>query len=633
MSTPPRTMALSGRTVMRWAQLRSRCHAAVPRRVPSWLPAGPVACERPYSSRGTEKVDMSAYPVESIRNFSIIAHVDHGKSTLADRLLEITGAIAKTDRNKQVLDKLQVERERGITVKAQSASLFYNHEGVNYLLNLIDTPGHVDFSYEVSRSLSACQGVILVVDANEGIQAQTVANFYLAFEAQLEIIPVINKIDLKNADPERVEKQIEKLFDIPIDECVRVSAKQGTNVKKVLHRVIEKIPPPQCSTVDPLKALVFDSTFDHYRGVVASVALFGGEVQKGQKIVSAHTKKRYEVNEVGILTPNEQPVHKLYAGQVGYLIAGMKEVTEAQIGDTLFLYKQPVEPLPGFKSAKPMVFAGMYPVDQTEYNNLKSALERLTLNDSSVTVHRDSSLALGAGWRLGFLGLLHMEVFNQRLEQEYNMSVILTTPTVPYKAILSSAKLIKEYGKSEITVINPAQFPDKHLVSEYLEPTVLGTIVTPHEYIGKIIALCQDHRAVQKDMLYIDEHRVMLKYLFPLNEIVVDFYDALKSLSSGYASDKAYATGKLLCERLKDTIPRQLFEIAIQAAIGKKIIARETLKAYRKNVVAKCYGGDITRRMKLLKRQAEGKKLMRKIGNVEVPRDAFMRVLKRQTDK
>uniref|UniRef100_A0A8C5TEX1 GUF1 homolog, GTPase n=1 Tax=Malurus cyaneus samueli TaxID=2593467 RepID=A0A8C5TEX1_9PASS len=562
---------------------------------------------------------MSTYPVESIRNFSIIAHVDHGKSTLADRLLEITGTISKTDCNKQVLDKLQVERERGITVKAQTASLFYSHEGINYLLNLIDTPGHVDFSYEVSRSLSACQGVILVVDANEGIQAQTVANFYLAFEAQLSIIPVINKIDLKNADPERVEKQIEKLFDIPTDECIRISAKQGTNVETVLQKVIEKIPPPRCNTADPLKALVFDSTFDHYRGVIANVALFGGEIAKGHKIMSAHTKKRYEVNEVGILTPNEQPTHKLYAGQVGYLIAGMKEVTEAQIGDTLFLYKQPVEPLPGFKSAKPMVFAGMYPVDQTEYNNLKSALERLTLNDSSVTVHRDSSLALGAGWRLGFLGLLHMEVFNQRLEQEYNMSVILTAPTVPYKAILSSAKLIK------------------------------------------------DRRAVQKDMLYIDENRVMLKYLFPLNEIVVDFYDALKSLSSGYASfdyedagyqsadlikmdillngnpveelatiihsDKAYAAGKLLCERLKETIPRQLFEIAIQAAIGKKIIARETLKAYRKNVVAKCYGGDITRRMKLLKRQAEGKRLMRKIGNVEVPRDAFIRVLKREPDK
>nr|KAF6386939.1 GUF1-like protein, GTPase [Myotis myotis] len=542
---------------------------------------------------------MSRFPVENIRNFSIIAHVDHGKSTLADRLLELTGTIDKTKNNKQVLDKLQVERERGITVKAQTASLFYNCEGKQYLLNLIDTPGHVDFSYEVSRSLSACQGVLLVVDANEGIQAQTVANFFLAFEAQLSVIPVINKIDLKNADPERVVKQIEKVFDIPSDECIKISAKLGTNVESVLQAVIERIPP--------------------------------------------------------------------YAGQVGYLIAGMKDVTEAQIGDTLYLHKQPVEPLPGFKSAKPMVFAGMYPVDQSEYNNLKSAIDKLTLNDSSVTVHRDSSLALGAGWRLGFLGLLHMEVFNQRLEQEYNASVILTTPTVPYKAVLSSAKLIKEYREKEITIINPAQFPDKSKVTEYLEPVVLGTIITPVEFTGKIMMLCQARRAVQKNMVFIDQNRVMLKYLLPLNEIVVDFYDSLKSLSSGYASfdyedagyqtaelvkmdillngniveelvtivhkDKAQTVGKAICERLKDSLPRQLFEIAIQAAIGSKIIARETVKAYRKNVLAKCYGGDITRKMKLLKRQAEGKKKLRKIGNIEVPKDAFIKVLKTQTDK
>ncbi|XP_075786605.1 translation factor GUF1, mitochondrial isoform X4 [Pelodiscus sinensis] len=493
------------------------------------------------------------------------------------------------------------------------------------------------------------------------------ANFYLAFEAQLAIIPVINKIDLKNADPERVEKQIEKLFDLSKEECIRISAKLGTNVEKVLQEVIEKVPPPSVNIDDPLKALVFDSTFDHYRGVIANIALFGGEIQKGHKIVSAHTGKTYEVNEVGILTPNERPTHKLYAGQVGYLIAGMKEVTEAQIGDTLYLHKQPVEPLPGFKSAKPMVFAGMYPVDQSEYNNLKSAIEKLTLNDSSVTIHRDSSLALGAGWRLGFLGLLHLEVFNQRLEQEYNASVILTAPTVPYKAVLSSPKLIKEHRKEEITIINPAEFPDKFSVSEYLEPIVLGTVITPDEYIGKIITLCQARRAVQKDMVYIDEHRVMLKYIFPLNEILVDFYDALKSHSSGYASfdyedagyqtadlvkmdillngnsveelgtvvhkDKAYAVGKAMCERLKDAIPRQLFEIAIQATLGSKVIARETVKAYRKNVLAKCYGGDITRKMKLLKRQAEGKKKMRKIGNVEVPKDAFISVLKRQSEK
>uniref|UniRef100_A0A8C8DV90 GTP binding elongation factor GUF1 n=1 Tax=Oryzias sinensis TaxID=183150 RepID=A0A8C8DV90_9TELE len=559
-----------------------------------------------------DTVDLSEFPPDRIRNFCIVAHIDHGKSTLADRLLEMTGAIAKTGKNKQVLDKLQVERERGITVKAQTASLFYDYGGEQYLLNLIDTPGHVDFSYEVSRSLSACQGVLLIVDANQGIQAQTVANFYLAFEAQLSIIPVINKIDLKNADPSRVESQIEKVFDIPSEECIRISAKLGTNVEKVLQAVVERIP----AVHEPFKALVFDSNFDHYRGVVANIAVLGGRVKKGDKIVSAHLRKTYEVNEVGLLRPDELPTQKLFAGQVGYIIAGMKEVKEAQIGDTLFLQERPVDALPGFKPAKPMVFAGMYPMDQSEYPGLRSAIERLTLNDSSVMVQRDSSLALGAGWRLGFLGLLHMEVFNQRLEQEYNASVIVTAPTVPYKAVLSSAKLIK------------------------------------------------NRRGVQKNMVYIDDQRVMMKYLFPLNEIVVDFYDLLKSLSSGYASfdyesagyqaadlikmdlllngqpveelttivhrERAYTMGKAMCERLKDSIPRQMFEIAVQAAIGSKVIARETIKAYRKNVLAKCYGGDITRKMKLLKKQAEGKKKMRRIGNVDVPKDAFINVLKRK---
>uniref|UniRef100_A0A8C6YBV2 GTP binding elongation factor GUF1 n=1 Tax=Naja naja TaxID=35670 RepID=A0A8C6YBV2_NAJNA len=575
---------------------------------------------RKYCSRtNKDTVDMSLFPAENIRNFSIVAHVDHGKSTLADRLLEITGAIAKADHNKQVLDKLQVERERGITVKAQTASLIYNHQGTNYLLNLIDTPGHVDFNYEVSRSLSACQGVLLVVDANQGIQAQTVANFYLAYEAHLSIIPVINKIDLKNADPEMVENQIENTFDILKEDCIRISAKLGTNVERILQAVIERIPPPVVDIHEPLKALVFDSTFDTYRGVIANIALFSGEIHKGHKITTSHTKKVYEVNEVGILTPDEQPTGKLYAGQVGYMIAGMREIMDAQIGDTVYLQNQPVEPFPGFKSAKPMVFAGVFPTDQSEYSNLKGALEKLTLNDSSVTVQRDNSLALGAGWRLGFLGLLHMEVFNQRLEQEHNASVILTAPTVPYKAILSSPKLIKT------------------------------------------------RRAVQKDMVYMDEHRVMMIYLFPLNEIVVDFFDALKSLSSGYASfdyedagyqpadlvkmdiflngksveelitivprEKAYSVGKSMCERLRDLIPRQMFEIAIQAGLSNKIIARETVKAFRKDVLAKCYGGDITRKMKLLKRQAEGKKKMRRIGNVEVPKDAFIKVLKKQLDR
>ncbi|XP_060155268.1 translation factor GUF1, mitochondrial isoform X3 [Globicephala melas] len=546
------------RALAAWATRAARRGLPGPRPAPTrGAAAESKTPDRSYSSADRkEKIDMSRFSVENTRNFSIIAHVDHGKSTLADRLLELTGAIDKTKNNKQVLDKLQVERERGITVKAQTASLFYDYEGKQYLLNLIDTPGHVDFSYEVSRSLSACQGVLLVVDANEGIQAQTVANFFLAFEAQLSVIPVINKIDLKNADPESVEKQIEKVFDIPSDECI----KTGSNID-VLDETVEEI-------------------------ILSSIS---------------------------------------------------------------------------------MSILGMYPIDQSEYNNLKSAIEKLTLNDSSVTVHRDSSLALGAGWRLGFLGLLHMEVFNQRLEQEYNASVILTTPTVPYKAVLSSAKLIKEYREKEITIINPAQFPDKSKVTEYLEPIVLGTIITPDEYTGKIMMLCQARRAVQKNMMYIDQNRIMLKYLFPLNEIVVDFYDSLKSLSSGYASfdyedagyqtaelvkmdillngniveelvtvvhkDKAYSAGKAICERLKDSLPRQLFEIAIQAALGSKIIARETVKAYRKNVLAKCYGGDITRKMKLLKRQAEGKKKLRKVGNVEVPKDAFIKVLKTQSDK
>ncbi|XP_071255076.1 translation factor Guf1, mitochondrial isoform X1 [Salvelinus alpinus] len=613
-----------------------------------WMKRAPVFCTHNTTNKmistqaDKESIDMSKFPVERIRNFSIIAHVDHGKSTLADRLLELTGAITTTDKNKQVLDKLQVERERGITVKAQTASLFYKYQGQTYLLNLIDTPGHVDFSYEVSRSISACQGVLLIVDANQGIQAQTVANFYLAFEAQLTIIPVINKIDLKNADPERVEKQIEKVFDIPTEECIRISAKLGTNVEQVLQEVVKRLPP----------------------GVVANIALFGGYLSKGDRIISAYLGKSYEVNELGLLRPDEHPTDRLYAGQVGYVIAGMKEVKEAQIGDTLYHQKHLVEALPGFKPAKAMVFAGMYPTDQSDYSALRSALEKLTLNDSSVTVQRDSSLALGAGWRLGFLGLLHMEVFNQRLEQEYNASVIVTAPTVPYKAILSSAKLIKEHGKEEITIVNPAQFPDRSVVKEYLEPMVMGTIITPDDYIGKIMSICLNRRAIQKNMVYIDDHRVMMKYLFPLNEIVVDFYDLLKSMSSGYASfdyedagyqvahvikmdillngkpveelttivhkDRAYSAGKAMCERLQDAIPRQMFEIAVQAAIGSKVIARETIKAYKKNVLAKCYGGDITRKMKLLKKQAEGKKKMRYIGTVQVPKDAFINVLKRK---
>ncbi|XP_078602240.1 translation factor Guf1, mitochondrial-like [Branchiostoma floridae x Branchiostoma japonicum] len=627
----------------------------------------PFASRRHASSKSPEnhagQVDMSQFPVENIRNFSIIAHVDHGKSTLADRLLEITGTISQEASNKQVLDKLQVERERGITVKAQTASMIHQYQGKTYLLNLIDTPGHVDFNYEVSRSLAACQGVLLLVDANQGVQAQTVANFYLAFEAELAIIPVINKIDLKQADVESTEEQMRRLFDFKDKDLFKISAKLGINCEEILDAVIQRIPPPKSDPSKPWKALLFDSTYNHFRGAVTNVAVIDGKVQQGDKISSAHNSKVYEVQEVGIMSPDYQSTQELHAGQVGYLIAGMKSIQEARIGDTLHLSSSPVEPLPGFKPAKPMVFGGIFPMEQSEYRDLKVAVDRLTLNDSSVTVAKDSSPALGLGFRLGFLGLLHMEVFNQRLEQEYNATAIVTTPSVPCKARLSSEKLIKQYKTDEITIFSPAEFPEKRDVTEYLEPIVMGTIITPDVHLNKIFSLCEAKRGEQVDFTYIDASRVLLKYKLPLNEIVVDFYDLLKSITSGYASfdyedhsyepsdlvkldvllngqvinelstivhkDKAYPVGKTLASKLKDVIPRQLYEVVIQAALGNKVIARETIKAYKKNVLAKCYGGDISRKMKLLKRQAEGKKRMKKIGNVDIPKDAFISVLKR----
>ncbi|XP_002737333.2 translation factor Guf1, mitochondrial-like [Saccoglossus kowalevskii] len=608
---------------------------------------------------------MSRFPVENIRNFSIIAHIDHGKSTLADRLLEITGTISSKTDNKQVLDKLQVERERGITVKAQTASILYNYNDKTYLLNLIDTPGHVDFSYEVSRSLSACQGVILLVDANQGVQAQTVANFYLAFEAGLTIIPVMNKIDLKVADPARVAVQMENLFDTKEGEIIKVSAKLGTGADEVLKKVVDSLPAPVGSRDNPLKALLFDSWYDRYRGAILNIAMVDGSVSVGDKITSAHTNKSYDVKEVGIMHPEQTPTSTLYAGQVGYVIAGMHNIKEAQIGDTLYSAKHAVTPLSGFKPAKPMVFAGMYPIDKSDYVSLRSAVDKLTLNDSSVSVSIDSSPALGQGWRLGFLGLLHMDVFNQRLEQEYNAEVIVTSPSVPYKAKLLNTKANRhDYGQVDvITITNPTLFPDRQKVSEYYEPIVHGTIITPDDYLGKVISLCLSKRGEQMEFNYIDDKRVLLKYKLPLNEIVVDFYDMLKSATSGYASfdyedagfepanlvkmdillngkvvdelativhrEKSHDIGKAVCERLQETIPRQLYQIAIQAAIGSRIVARENIKAMRKNVLAKCYGGDITRKMKLLKKQAEGKKKMRKIGSIEVPKEAFIAVLKR----
>ncbi|XP_071949459.1 translation factor Guf1, mitochondrial-like [Antedon mediterranea] len=622
-------------------------------------------CSKLHSQEKKVYVDMGEFPVENIRNFSIIAHVDHGKSTLADRLLEIAGVISKKGDNQQVLDTLQVERERGITVKAQTSSLFYTYKGTKYLLNLIDTPGHVDFNYEVSRSLAACQGVLLLVDANQGVQAQTVANFYLAFESELSIIPVLNKIDLKNADPDGVASQLENLFDLKEEECLRISAKTGVGIQDVFESIILKVPPPVSSPTKPLKAFLFDSTYDQYRGAITNVAIIDGSISKGDKMTSAFSGKTFDVSEVGIMYPDRVPTGQLYSGQVGYVIAGMYNIKEANIGDTFHHPGQPTEPMPGFKAAKPMVFAGMYPIDQSEYVSLRSAIDRLTLNDSSVSVSIDSSPALGQGWRLGFLGLLHMDVFNQRLEQEYNANVIVTSPSVPYKAVLKETKLNKQdYGDTdEITINNPALFPDIARVERYLEPMIMATIITPDEYIGKVINLCIEKRCEHVEHTYIDQKRVLLKYRLPLNEVIIDFFDRLKSISSGYASfdyedngfepadlvklnillngkvveelstvvhrDKAREVGKHICTRLYDTIPRQLYEVAIQATVGSKVLARETVRPLKKNVLAKCYGGDISRKMKLLKRQAEGKKRMRKLGNIDVPKEAFISVLKR----
>jgi elongation factor 4 len=597
---------------------------------------------------------MKEFTPARIRNFSIIAHVDHGKSTLADRLLEQTGTISKRNKNEQFLDKLQVEKERGITVKAQTASLFYEYNGVTYLLNLIDTPGHVDFSYEVSRSLYACQGALLLVDAAQGVQAQTMANFYLAFEQELTIIPVINKIDMANADPERVIHEMETVFDTQEEEVLKISAKTGLGVDQILPSIIDRIPPPKGSPEKPFRALLFDSWFDEYRGVICLIEIIDGKIKKGDKIVATSTEQSYEILDIGLMYPEPTSTDVLHTGQVGYVIAGMKTVKEARVGDTFFQAKKPVVSLPGFKPAKPMVFAGIYPVESSKYEDLKDAIEKLTLNDPSVHVEKESSTALGFGFRCGFLGLLHLDVFKQRLEQEYNLEIITTAPTVLYKVVLTSGK--------EITIENPSKFPETVKLDKVLEPIIKATIITPKEYLGNILKLCQERRGEQKDMSYLDENRVVLHYLIPLNEIVLDFYDKLKSCSAGYASfdyeeagyaeaklvkmnillngkavdalsvivhkDKAYYMGRELAQKLRKVIHRQMFEIAIQAAIGAKIIARESIAALRKNVTAKCYGGDITRKRKLLEKQKAGKKKMKQVGNVEVPQEAFLTILK-----
>ncbi|XP_065568704.1 translation factor GUF1 homolog, mitochondrial-like isoform X2 [Artemia franciscana] len=612
----------------------------------------------------SQKLDISDFPIERIRNFSIIAHIDHGKSTLADRLLELTGTVTKDTSKNQRLDKLQVERERGITVKAQAATLIYEYKGSKYLLNLIDTPGHVDFSYEVSRSLSACQGVILLVDANQGIQAQTVANFYLAFSKNLVIIPVLNKIDLKNANPEAVQKQMKNVFEVDESEVLKVSAKTGFQVANVLEAIIERIPPPaSCLRDSDFKALIFDSWYDRYRGAIPLVAVLDGSVSSGTRIFSCHTKKIYEVREVGVLRPDECPVTALYAGQVGYITCNMRSASEALIGDTLGKKDCNTVPVTTIKPAKPMVFAGIFPMDQSETPELRSAIEKLVLNDSSVSVTIDSSPALGQGWRLGFLGLLHMEVFSQRLEQEYGAEVITTVPSVPYKVRLLGEKAIQRHGKNVITITSAAYLPEPSVIADIEEPVINGTIITPAVYFGPILSLCLERRGVQKEIANIDDSRMMLSFKLPLNEIALDFYDALKSASSGYASfdyeeagyessnlvklnlllngvlveelssivhlSKAQSFGRQLCQKLKEVIPRQQFVVAIQASIGGKVVARETLPALRKDVTAKLYGGDVTRRKKLLARQAEGKRRLKTIANIELPRETFIKVLKR----
>ncbi len=601
-----------------------------------------------------KKIDLKNFPKKNIRNFSIIAHIDHGKSTLADRMLEMSGTISNRGKNEQFLDKLQVEKERGITVKAQTASLFWDYNGETYLLNLIDTPGHVDFSYEVSRSLYACQGALLLVDAAQGVQAQTMANFYLAFEQDLSIIPVMNKIDMANAMPEVVEHELNVAFDMEKEDVLRISAKTGLGVKDLFPEIIKRIPAPTGSQDLPLKCLLFDSWYDEYRGVVCLIEVVDGKIAKGDKIMSAHSGLEYEVLDIGLMYPEPVVTDALYTGQVGFLITGMKTVKEARIGDTFYHSKEPVTALPGFKPAKSMVFAGVYPIDTSDYEDLRDAIEKLTLNDPSVHVEKESSAALGLGFRCGFLGLLHMDVFKQRLDQEYGLAIIATSPTVLYK--------IKMTDGSEISIEKPSDFPDVVKVDSVLEPIINATVITPKEYLGKILQLCQERRGEQSDMTYLDENRIVLKYKMPLNEIIIDFYDKLKTYSSGYASfdydligfepanlvkmnvllngkpvdalsvivhrDKAYYLGRQLTQKLKKVIHRQMFEVAIQAAIGAKVIARETISALRKNVIAKCYGGDITRKRKLLEKQKEGKKKMKQVGNVELPQEAFLTILK-----
>ena len=591
-----------------------------------------------------------------IRNFSIVAHIDHGKSTLADRLLEKTGTLTEREMEQQVLDTMELEKERGITIKSQAARLIYKRaDGQEYILNLIDTPGHVDFTYEVSRSLAACEGAVLVVDATQGIQAQTLANCYLALDNDLEIVPVINKIDLPSARPDEIKQEIEDVIGIEAENAPLISAKTGLNIEDVLETIVENIPSPEGDEEAPLKALIFDSYYDSYKGVVCYIRLKDGKIKSGTKIKFMSTGKVYEITEVGVFTPALMPVKELSAGEVGYITASIKNVRDARVGDTVTYADNPTkEPLSGYKPAIPMVYSGIYPVDGAKYEELKEALEKLQINDAALAFEPETSVALGFGFRCGFLGLLHMEIIQERIEREFNLDIITTAPSVIYKVIKTDGE------KIELT--NPTNLPQMTEIDYMEEPVVKASIIAPTEYTGAIMELCQERRGKYIDMQYIEETSVVINYDIPLNEIVYDFFDTLKSKTRGYASldyelkgyeqsklvkldillngetvdalsmivpeSRAYHRGRAIAEKLKEIIPRHMFEVPIQAAVGSKIIARETVKAMRKDVLAKCYGGDISRKKKLLEKQKEGKKRMRQLGSVEVPQEAFMAVLK-----
>jgi GTP-binding protein LepA len=593
--------------------------------------------------------------MEEIRNFSIIAHIDHGKSTLADRILELTHTVDPSKMRSQVLDTMELERERGITIKAQAVRVLYTaRDGREYKLHLIDTPGHVDFTYEVSRSLAACEGALLVVDAAQGVEAQTLANTYLAIDAGLELIPAMNKIDLPSAEPERVAHEISELLGEDADGVMRISAKTGEGIEDVLEALVTKVPPPQGDPTGAPRALIFDSVFDQYRGVVAFVRVVDGVFKKGEGIRAMQAGTRAEIDDIGFMSPDMVKADRLEAGEVGFIITGIKDVAKLRVGDTLTSESRPAaEPLPGYREARPVVFCGLYPLDTDRYSDLRDALEKLALNDAALSYQPETSRALGFGFRCGFLGLLHMDIVRERLEREYGLELLATTPNVEYH--------VRLHGEEWVDVHSPTEMPDPNFIEAVEEPYIRASIISPPDYLGPIMELCQDRRGTHVDMHYLSEQRVQLRYDLPLAEIVLDFYDQLKSRSRGYASldyeilgyresnlvkldillagdpvdalslvvhkDKAYAAGKTLVERLQKKIPRQLYEVAIQASIGSRIIARETVKPVRKDVIAKCYGGDITRKRKLLEKQKEGKKRMKQVGSVEVPQDAFLAVL------